>query len=81
MRDDFVLLSQTFYDQDMQPLKRMETLEVGELGGRIFGTRMRMFKVAEPERWTEVEYLAADFDIELNANTFTLFSLKSGFIQ
>lgn len=77
IRDDFVLLEQTFFDQDMQPYKRMETLEVGELGGRVFGTSMRMYKVEEPERWTQLDYLNAEFDLELSDNMFTLFSLKS----
>jgi len=78
IRDDYVLLEQTFFDQDMQAFKRMETLEVGELGGRTFGIRMRMYKLEEPERWTELEYLSANFDIDLKNNMFTLFSLKSG---
>jgi hypothetical protein len=78
IRDDFVLLEETFFDQDMQPYKRMETLEVGELGGRVFGTRMRMYKVEEPERWTQLDYVDAEFDLELSENMFTLFSLKSG---
>jgi len=78
IRDDYVLLLQTFFDQDMQPYKRMEILEVGELGGRTFGTRMRMYKLEEPERFTELEYLSAEFDIDLRDNMFTLFSLKSG---
>ncbi len=78
IRDDFVLLEQTFFDQDMQPYKRMEILEVGELGGRVFGTRMRMYKVEEPERWTQLDYVNAEFNLELSDNLFTLFSLKSG---
>ena len=33
IRDDFVLLKQTFYDQDFEPLKVMETTEIKEIGG------------------------------------------------
>ena len=78
IRDDYVLLKQTFFDQDMVAYKRMETLEIAELGGRVFGIRMRMYKVEEPNRWTELEYLAAEFDLELKDRLFTQFSLKSG---
>ena len=78
MRDDYVLISQTFFDQDMQPLKRMETLEIGELGGRTFGTRMRMGKLAEPDKYTELYYAEADWEVELNDQVFTVFSLQSG---
>jgi len=78
LRDDYVLLSETFYDQDMQALKRLETLEIGELDGRTFGTRMRMSKLDEPGSYTELDYLAADFDVELDDRLFTVFSLQSG---
>ncbi|NIP15116.1 MAG: outer membrane lipoprotein-sorting protein [Pseudomonadales bacterium] len=78
LRDDHVLMSQTFFDQAMRPLKRMETLEVGEMGGRIFGTRMRMSKLDEPENYTELSYARVDFDVELEDRLFTLFSLQSG---
>lgn len=78
MRDDYVLLSQTFFDQNLEILKRLETLEIGELGGRVMPLRMRMSKLDEPDRHTEVIYEAADFDIEIEDRTFTVFSLQSG---
>ena len=78
LRDDYVLLSQTFFDQDLQPLKRMETLEVGELGGRIFGTRMRMMPLDQPDQYTEVVYQDAAFDVALDDELFTLFALRTG---
>lgn len=78
MRDDYVLLSQTFFDQALVPLKRLETLTIGELGGRVMPIRMRMSKLDEPENYTEVIYDAAEFDIPLEDRTFTVFSLQSG---
>lgn len=78
LRDDYVLLSETFYDQEMEPLKRLETLEIGELDGRTFGTRMRMSKVDEPDSYTELHYAKADFDVELDDRLFTVFSLQAG---
>ncbi|HEY5645264.1 MAG TPA: outer membrane lipoprotein-sorting protein, partial [Pseudomonadales bacterium] len=78
LRDDYVLLSETFYDQSLEPLKRLDTLEIGELGGRVMPIRMRMSKLDEPENYTEVIYDNADFDIELEDRTFTVFSLQSG---
>lgn len=78
LRDDNVLLAHTFFDQSLVPLKRLETLQVGELGGRLFGTRMRMTKLEEPDHYTEVHYLEATFDLTLSDQLFTLFALKSG---
>jgi hypothetical protein len=78
MRDDYVLISQTYFDQSMQPLKRMETLEIAELGGRTFSTRMRMATLDEPEKYTELFYAEADWNVELGDQLFTVFSLQSG---
>ena len=80
LRDDYVLLSQTFFDQSAEPkaLKRLEALDVGDMGGRTFATRMRMTDLEEGEHWTELEYLEARFDVELADSLFTVFSLESG---
>ena len=66
------------YDQGMEQLKRMRTLEIQEIGGRVVPTRMRMEKLDEPGRWTEIVITSAEFDIELPDRTFTVFALKAG---
>ena len=78
LRDDHVILAQTFYDQGLEPLKRMRTLEIGELGGRIIPVAMRMSPVGEDDRWTEIRYLRADFDAEVEDGMFTTFALRGG---
>ena len=89
LRDDYVMLSQTFYDQgtdadgdgviassEMQPVKRMRTIEVGELGGRTIPVAMRMADVEEQDRWTEMRYLNADFNATVDDSMFTAFALR-----
>lgn len=78
IRDDYVLLLHTFFDQNMEPLKKMEALEVGEVDGRMMATRSRMSKLASPEKYTELIWTTADFDVEVDDQMFTLFYLKSG---
>ena len=78
LREDAILLSQTFFDQDMVPLKRLETLEIDTLGGRLMPVRMRMSKLDEEGHYTEVAYLHAEFDMALPDKTFTTFNLRSG---
>lgn len=78
IREDLVLLDLIYFDQDMQPVRRMESLEVGQLGGRMMATRMRMQEVQKPDQYTELEYLDMDFDIDVPDRMFTLFSLQSG---
>jgi outer membrane lipoprotein-sorting protein len=78
MRDDYVVLSQTFFDQSLKPLKRLESLEIKTLGGRTFGTRMRMLPLDEPDHWTEIAYDQARFDIAIDDGMFTVFALQTG---
>ena len=78
IRDDYVMLEQAFYDQGMEELKRMTTLEIREIGDRVVPTRMRMEKLDEADHWTEIVITSAEFDIELPDRTFTVFALKSG---
>ena len=78
IREDLVLLEMSYFDQDMQPVRRMQSLEIGKLGGRVMATRMRMQDVSKPEQFTELEYLDMDFDVDVSDRLFTLFSLQSG---
>ena len=78
IRDDFALVSQTYFDQDMVPVKKLESLKIAELGGRMMATHMRMLDLEQPEQYTEVVYDAMDFDVELDDRLFTVFSLQSG---
>ena len=78
LRDDYVTLSQTFFDQAFVPVKRMDTLEVGELGGRTFALAMRMQSVDKEDSWTEIRYTAADFDAGVDDSLFTTFALRGG---
>jgi outer membrane lipoprotein-sorting protein len=56
----------------------MVSLSIGELGGRVMATRMRMQEVDKPDQYTELEYLDMDFDVDVPDRMFTLFSLQSG---
>ena len=78
LRDDYVLLSHTFHDQDGIALKRLQAMEIGPRGGRVFATRMRMVKLDEEDHWTEVNYSTVDFDVELDDGLFTVYALRGG---
>ncbi len=77
VRDDYVLLEHAFYDQDMQLLKKMQTLEVKEMGGRMLATHLRMIPLEKKDNWTDLIYQKAEFDIEIPAQKITLFSLRN----
>ena len=77
VRDDWVLLKQEFWDQDGELVKTLETLEIAAMGGRNVATVMRMGKRENLEEWTELRTAAAEFDVELPANQFTLSNLRN----
>ena len=77
IRDDYVMLRQEFWDQDGVLVKAMESTELREMDGRIIAARMRMQKLETPGEWTEMTVDAIDFDIELEANVFTLSNLRN----
>jgi len=78
IRDDYVMLDLTYFDQDMVALKRMSALEIGEMGGRTIAITIRMVDLEEDSSFTEVRYDSIDFDVTLEDRLFTTFALQSG---
>jgi outer membrane lipoprotein-sorting protein len=77
VRDDHVLLSQEYYDQEGVLVKAMQSLEVGEMGGRTMALRMRMAKVDTEDEWTEMRTDRIEFDVDLSDNLFTRSNLRN----
>lgn len=77
IRDDMVLLSEIFYDQDMKPVRRLDSLKIGILGGRQYPVIMRMEKVESPGKWTKLNYSVGIFNIKLPSYLFTLSNLRN----
>ncbi|MXX94589.1 MAG: outer membrane lipoprotein-sorting protein [Gammaproteobacteria bacterium] len=77
IRADYIILKHSFFDQSRELVKTIQTLEIAELGGRTMPIRMRVSSKDEPEKWTEIRYEKAEFDIEIDDNKFSLFSLRS----
>ena len=77
IRDDYIVVSHSFFDQDDELVKTLETLEIGELGGRTTAVRQRMSKVDAPGEWTEIQVRSAEYDVELRDSIFTLSNLRN----
>jgi len=77
IREDLVVDRHSFYDQDDQLVKTLESLEIGELGGRTVALRQRMGEVDSPDEWTEVQVLSVDYDADIPDSTFTLSNLRN----
>ena len=77
IREDHVVLTHSFYDQDDKLVKTLTSLEIGEMGGRVIAQRQRMNKVDAPDEWTEIEVLSVDYEVELKDSLFTLSNLRN----
>jgi len=77
IRDDFVLLEEAFFDQNMQLVKRLETTRIGPLGGRAYPVEMRMTDLTDADHWTELDYGDGQFDLTLPDYLFTRSNLSN----
>lgn len=77
IRADNIVLQHRFYDQDGELVKWLETLEIGEMGGRVVATRQRMQKADELDEWTEIVVDSMEYDLELRDGLFTLSNLRN----
>ena len=77
IREDLILLEQSYYDQDDVLVKKLQALEIGEMGGRVIVKRQRMNKIDAPEEWTEMQVKSMNYDDELDDGLFTLANLRN----
>lgn len=77
IRDDKVVIDHSFYDQDDALVKVLESLEIGEMGGRTIAKRQRMHEVDTPDEWTEIQVISVEYEVDIPDSTFTLSSLRN----
>ncbi len=77
IRDDYVVLEHAFFDQDGVLVKKLRTLDIAEMGGRMVARQQRMEKIEEPGEWTEIRIDAIDYGVELSDRMFTLSNLRN----
>ena len=77
VRDDGVMLGETYFDQDMKPVRAMTTDKVGLVGGRQFPQTMTMRPADASGNWTRIETQSGTFDLALPGYVFTLSNLQN----
>lgn len=77
VRDDYVLLAETWFDQQLQPVRKLETTKVAPLDGRAYPVTMRMQVLEKPQEWTEITTQDGRFDLALPTYIFTLSNLRN----
>lgn len=76
VRDDYIIMEHTFYDQAGKPVKQLVTKEVGILGGKMYPIVMRMTNLEEEAQWTEIVHREAQFDVPLEDSLFSVSSMQ-----
>ena len=76
VRDDFIPLSITFYDERDRPVRRLTYSRIQSMGGRLIPTRWTMTALAGEESETILDILSIEFDLPLPADLFTLRTLR-----
>ena len=77
VRDDGIMLGETYFDQDMKPVRQMVTERVAELGGRPYPVVMIMRPSNLPNQWTRLESTTGEFGVVVPAYVFTLSNLQN----
>lgn len=77
VRDDHVLILEEFYDEDLQPVKRMTGEQIQMMGGRMFPKVWKMQEHEKADQYTLLNYHKLTFLDDLPDRYFTLNQLKS----
>jgi outer membrane lipoprotein-sorting protein len=76
VRDDHVMLYQEFFDEELQPVKRMTTDGIQMMGGRMFPKIWKMQEVGTHDQYTLLRYHQLSFLDDLPDQLFTTNQLK-----
>ena len=76
IREDHIWLSQEFFDEDFKSVKRMTTLEIQMMGGKLYPKVWRMRETDKEDRYTQLTYSSLTFKSDLPDSLFTLTSLR-----
>ncbi len=77
IRDDNVLVSQEYYDQEGVLVKILRSLEIGVMGGRPLAIVQHMAKADTDDEWTEFRIDSVEFDVKISDNVFTRSNLQN----
>jgi outer membrane lipoprotein-sorting protein len=77
VREDWIILEHAFYDQAGALVKRLVSLDIKPMGGKLVVARERMQRIDKPQEWTEVVTREADFGVDIPARMFTVANLRN----
>jgi outer membrane lipoprotein-sorting protein len=75
-KDHFLQMRFEYYDEDLELINVMSMSNIRELGGRLLPTRMEMTPVDKPGQRTVMEYIAAEYNLEIEDSFFSQQNMK-----
>ncbi|KIG16387.1 Outer membrane lipoprotein-sorting protein [Enhygromyxa salina] len=78
-KSDLLPIGQLFYDEDRNPVRKMEFFDYQQVAGRSVPMRMRMSPLDDERKgeYTEMTYSKLEFDIGLDPSFFSVSQLKA----
>ncbi len=77
IREDFILLSEEFFDEDLQTVKTMTAGDIQKIGDKLFPMKWKMQKSDATDEYTLIEYKEIEFNKKLTSRIFTRTNLKN----
>ncbi|MGM0758754.1 MAG: outer membrane lipoprotein-sorting protein [Thermodesulfobacteriota bacterium] len=77
IREDFILLQETFFDEQHIPVKVLTTEDIKMLGGRLFPTVWIMHNSEKQDEFTRLKHTQLEFLDQLPPRLFTLRNLRN----
>lgn len=77
IREDGIMLSEEFYDEDFTLVKALTTMEIRMIAGKLYPTVWRMQEAGAEDEYTELDYVELEFTQDLPDRIFTLSNLRS----
>lgn len=76
-KSDLLPVGQLFYDEDLNPVRKLEFFDYQAQDGRQIPRRTRMTPLDKPDEYTEITYAKLDFGVTLDASFFSVAQLKA----
>jgi len=77
IRDDHIMLSQEFFDEELKPVKKITVDKIQMLGGRMFPKVWKMQEHGLDDQYTLLRYQHLEFPDDLPERLFTVQELKT----
>jgi len=77
IREDHILLSETFFDEDLAPVKIMTSWDIQMMGNKLFPLKWKMQKSDAIDQYTQFVYEKITFEQALSNHIFTQTHLKN----